>query len=472
MEKHIEELLLEKLNAAAPAPAPALREVSVRVFDRETAASRSREIEEHIPRMDALRDNPSERPLPDPPGLAGRVRSFFRSIVRKLIRWYIKPVAVQQTLFNNEVTPTLGCMAELHRTELAALTELETLTEQNEKQLLRIDAALEDDRERADRMERSLRYLPEQLRSLLEAQNERIALAECTLSEEECRRLLLEERLAAAENALAENAALRERLTALEEKTDAIRTLSLSSEEAIRSLTDAGAPTCGVSASERYMQEGSQAGEDKIIRHITSCLGIEDRACTYLDLGANHAKELSNTWYFYSRGARGVLVEANPALIAELKLYRGEDVILNRCIAARSGEKIPFFVMSGDGLSTSDRESAEAFLRENPALSLERTVEVETVTVSELMERYFDPAPVILNVDIEGREEAVLREIDWAHCRPAVVIAEMIPYRATLYVEGRNESIRSFMAEQGYREYAFTGINSVFLDMRRVEGQR
>lgn len=72
-------------------------------------------------------------------------------------------------------------------------------------------------------------------------------------------------------------------------------------------------------------------------------IGIDLKKVRYLDLGANHAKELSNSYAYYENGASGVLVEANPELIDELKEIRPRDIIVNKAIAFED-EKILIFM--------------------------------------------------------------------------------------------------------------------------------
>lgn len=213
----------------------------------------------------------------------------------------------------------------------------------------------------------------------------------------------------------------------------------------------------------------AQSGEDMILDYIMRMLGVRLQEVLYLDLGANHAKEISNTYYFYKNGARGVLVEANPELIGELKFYRNADVILNRCIANKSGEVVNFYIMNGDGLSSPDRESAEAAIAENSWLKIEKMVSVQTITVQEILDTYFDKAPTVLNLDIEGREMDILESFDFTRYRPLILIIETIPYRRHLVVGEKNNEIVEFMRSKGYTEYAFTGINSIFLDQRQVD---
>jgi hypothetical protein len=47
----------------------------------------------------------------------------------------------------------------------------------------------------------------------------------------------------------------------------------------------------------------------------------------------------------------------------------------------------------------------------------------------------------------------------------------MIEYSKELTVGGKNQEIIGFMKSAGYEEFAFTGINSIFIDSRRGEAK-
>ena len=215
----------------------------------------------------------------------------------------------------------------------------------------------------------------------------------------------------------------------------------------------------------------AQSGEDAVVEYIAERLQIPFSEVTYLDLGANHAKYLSNTNYFYEHGARGVLVEANPQLIEELTTQRPEDVVLNRCVATKSGERIPFYILSGDGLSSCDKEAVDETLEKNPQIHIEKTVDVETITVQDILAQYFKKPPILVNVDIEGMELDVLEGFDFEHFRPLIFIVETIPYRTKLVVGEKEQAVLDFMKSKGYEEYAFTGINSILIDTTQLENR-
>lgn len=216
-------------------------------------------------------------------------------------------------------------------------------------------------------------------------------------------------------------------------------------------------------------QTFSQSGEDAIVAYILQFLQKPISEITYLDLGANHAKKLSNTYLFYYHGARGVLVEANPGLIPELERIRPEDIVLNRAITFDSRTYIDFYILNGDGLSTIDLESAEEACRRNPELSIIGKYAVKSIQIGDILDKYFDKAPTVLSIDLEGIEEQILGQIDYENYAPWIIILENIPYTPLLSAGQREYKCVEFLKQHGYVEYAFTGINSIFIRQAVVE---
>ena len=74
----------------------------------------------------------------------------------------------------------------------------------------------------------------------------------------------------------------------------------------------------------------AQTGEDVIVAEILlASLRLQGRApstINYVEIGANHPISTSNTYLLYSRfGASGLLVEADPRLIGDLRSTRSRD---------------------------------------------------------------------------------------------------------------------------------------------------
>lgn len=212
----------------------------------------------------------------------------------------------------------------------------------------------------------------------------------------------------------------------------------------------------------------SQAGEDRIIEWVLAeGFGLRGEACTYLDIGANHAVHLSNTYRFYHQGARGTLVEANPALIDELRSLRPGDEVIHACVDHSGVAAVPFYCLNGDGLSSANADSVRHAMELNPMLSVTGTPTVETITMEQLISRLGGKAPAILNVDVEGKEMEVLEHIDLETFRPKVIVTEMVEYQLAVSLD-KNQSLVDYMLAHDYREFAYTGINSIFVDARSM----
>jgi hypothetical protein len=109
------------------------------------------------------------------------------------------------------------------------------------------------------------------------------------------------------------------------------------------------------------------------------------------------------------------------------------------------------------------------FCAANPALKIIDTVEVETITVMDIVKEHMKLPPTILNIDIEGKEIEIINSIDFSECRPMFIVAEMISYGVALTHKSKNNTLFQLLVENGYEEYAFTGINSIFIDAKQTK---
>ena len=211
----------------------------------------------------------------------------------------------------------------------------------------------------------------------------------------------------------------------------------------------------------------SQAGEDKIIEFILSYLGEKNIGLSYLDIGCNDYKSLSNSYALYKKGVRGVLIDANPIYIDEIKMYRPEDIVLNCGIGAKNSEKMKFYILNTPGLDSFDLESIKEAQRQTPWIKIVDEIEVPVYTLDEIYEKYFASVPTIVSLDVEGLEMDILKSTNFEKYRPYIFIIETIEYREKISVTNKRNDIINLMFENDYIEYAFTGVNSIFIDKRR-----
>ena len=90
------------------------------------------------------------------------------------------------------------------------------------------------------------------------------------------------------------------------------------------------------SAEQPFMKASfSQLGEDLIVRYLFEDLGIATPS--YLDIGAHHPFDISNTALLHLSGSTGINIEADPDLIEAFRTSP-DATNLNIGIGAEPGE--------------------------------------------------------------------------------------------------------------------------------------
>lgn len=197
----------------------------------------------------------------------------------------------------------------------------------------------------------------------------------------------------------------------------------------------------------------SQCGEDLIINHIFVNRGVTKP--TYLDIGAHHPMILSNTAIFYSAGCRGINVEPNPQLISEFRRLRPEDTNLQLAVSNCSGNVDLLIPISSAALATIRQDQLPA--------GDHRVVSVPSIALPELINRYAEgQIPDLLSLDVEGHDLAILKQLPDLRVLPKVICVETVSYSPTGH-GSRQEDIINFLVNVGYRVYADTSINTIFV---------
>jgi len=205
----------------------------------------------------------------------------------------------------------------------------------------------------------------------------------------------------------------------------------------------------------------SQSGEDLIAWFLLQHFGIHRP--TYVDVGAHHPEHLSNTALFYLLGGHGVNIEPDPQLFPAFPRHRPRDVNLNVGIA-RSPGRMTYYRMSDPALGTFCEEEALRLSSEE-GIAIEDRLEVPVDTIQNVLASC-RCRPDFLTIDAEGKDLEILEAYDFAAHRPAVVCVETISF--SLHGDGRkNEAVARCMVDRGYRTYADTYVNTIFVDDAR-----
>jgi FkbM family methyltransferase len=215
------------------------------------------------------------------------------------------------------------------------------------------------------------------------------------------------------------------------------------------------------SADKDAQRTWSQTGEDVIIAFLLD-QELHVEAPTYLDIGAHHPTRLSNTYLFYERGCRGVLVEPDPVLFTEIQRVRKKDVCLNVGVGLGEARDAELFVMSAPTLNTFVREEAERVAAMG-VHRIEKVVKVPLVPPNQILAEHFQRGPDILSLDVEGLDLQILQSIDYDRFRPTVICVETLTYADDLTAHKLPE-IPAFLETKGYVVHADTRINTILVD--------
>ncbi|MFN0140714.1 MAG: FkbM family methyltransferase [Pyrinomonadaceae bacterium] len=191
----------------------------------------------------------------------------------------------------------------------------------------------------------------------------------------------------------------------------------------------------------------------------------------YLDIGANKPKFMNNTYLFYERGFRGVLVEPNSSLCEELREERPGDVVLNVGVGIDEHiSEADFYMFSEDidGLNTFSHEVAEHW--ENVGMDgekymIDRVVKVPLMNVNDIISNYFTDCPDFVSIDVEGLDLQVLETFDFAKYQPAIFCVETLAYNT----DGSTYKIQpifELLEDKGYFPYRETYANTIFANKK------
>lgn len=205
----------------------------------------------------------------------------------------------------------------------------------------------------------------------------------------------------------------------------------------------------------------SQTGEDVICD-----FWLDKRMGVYVDIGSNDPINLSNTYLFYRKGWRGVCVEPNPVLATQFSRVRPDDKIFNIGISS-SKKTLPFYVINPDTLSTFSSSEKDIFV--GSGYNLEKTIEVECISLYDLFKLESLDNVDILSIDTEGTELEILKSNDWRLYRPSMVIVETVSHKP---VKKESDLVTTFMTSNKYCLFADTFINSIYVSEEWLHGKQ
>jgi FkbM family methyltransferase len=183
-----------------------------------------------------------------------------------------------------------------------------------------------------------------------------------------------------------------------------------------------------------------------------SILGVVDTlpdAGRFLDIGAWHARDLSNTRALYERGWSGMLIEPSPEPFLGLLKEYGEDPRVTLICAAVGFERtMTRFYATADALSTSSEEN---YAKWKHCGGFYGSFYIPVITIDEILNQFgaFD----FVNIDAEGTS------VDLFH---ALLATAMRPRCVCVEHDDRIVECSARAQAAGYKPVYVTGENMVF----------
>jgi FkbM family methyltransferase len=164
----------------------------------------------------------------------------------------------------------------------------------------------------------------------------------------------------------------------------------------------------------------------------------------FVEVGANHPTELSQTWFLEQRGWKGILVEPLPACCEKLRAVRKNSIVCEA--AAGDPEQV------GEAtLNVAQSDVWSHLGEENKALPLAARIKVSVRTLDSILDELRAPPVDLLSIDTEGMEIKVLRGFNLKERQPALVLLEDHMESLDLYF---------YMRRTGYKLIKRTGPNN------------
>lgn len=208
----------------------------------------------------------------------------------------------------------------------------------------------------------------------------------------------------------------------------------------------------------------SQQGEDIVLFHVLREL-MKIATATYLDVGAAYPVRGNNTYLLYTTGARGVLVEPNPALAEQLRSKRPGDIVVEAGIGVGAAVEADYYEIKGNAmLNTFSPEQVAHLQRGQTESVVARVVKKPLLDINRVIAEHLGKAPDLLSTDVEGLDHAIIRTLDLSRFRPAVICAEVVPTTKA----GRLSRTTRYLAAKGYIPRGGSVYNTIYVDTRRI----
>jgi FkbM family methyltransferase len=197
----------------------------------------------------------------------------------------------------------------------------------------------------------------------------------------------------------------------------------------------------------------SRGGEDLLLDEI---LNYKMKG-VYVDVGAYHPIQYSNTFKFYLRGWTGINIDPNKEAIDLFNKVRPKDINLNLAISKEAGTYTYYMHDADPTMNTISKDFSDEAIK-NFSIKVSEKRQVIAKRLDQLLlEVNIDSKNIdLLNIDAEGHDLEVLMSNDWINIRPRIILVEINSNLEQI----KENDIYKFLTANNYTLLSYTFLNS------------
>ena len=161
-------------------------------------------------------------------------------------------------------------------------------------------------------------------------------------------------------------------------------------------------------------------GEDILINKIFK----NKKKGFYIDIGCNHPKNGSLTYFLYKKGWNGINIDINKENIDQMKFFRKRDLSINLGVSDSKKNLYYYKFSGGSSLNTLNQKYAQS-LKKKLKLNYSRET-IKLITLDEIIKTYNIDSIDYLNIDVEKHENEVFKGFNLKKRKPKLITVELI----------------------------------------------
>lgn len=196
----------------------------------------------------------------------------------------------------------------------------------------------------------------------------------------------------------------------------------------------------------------SQFGEDVVVNAMLRSI----QNGTYVDVGGFDPVLYSNTYLFYKKGWKGVVIEPNRTLKSKFSLIRHRDEF-ELCGVAESEKTMTYYKFNYPAYNTFDESARDSYLAGNSSLKVIGTERVLLRPLKDILAKNNISKVDFMNVDTQGFDLQVLNSM--GTLRPSVIAVEI---ENVALDDAQKSPIYQFLTGIGYSLNGCAGVTFIF----------